>query len=102
MNIGLPATAVQRGVKSCSKVLLPDKERKLYRLKAMNPALPYLSKKALRKQILDKSKKVNTCPYCREANGVVKKCGLLKIVHEKFRHKKSSDPIVMEKIGIFP
>nr|CAD7197843.1 unnamed protein product [Timema douglasi] len=94
-------TVLQTICKSCSKVLLPDKDRKLYRLKAMNPALPYLSKKALRKQILDKSKKVNTCPYCREANGVVKKCGLLKIVHEKFRHKKSSDPVVMEKIAAY-
>ncbi|KAG8946948.1 hypothetical protein FRC00_009353, partial [Tulasnella sp. 408] len=29
------------------------------------------------------------CPYCNATNGVVKKAGLLRIVHEKFRAKKT-------------
>ena len=37
-------------------------------------------------------KKITKCFHCHELNGVVKKCGLLKISHEKYRSvKKSSD-----------
>ena len=37
-------------------------------------------------------KKISKCFHCGDLNGVVKKCGLLKISHEKFRSaKKSSD-----------
>lgn len=66
----------------------------------MNPDLPYLVKKALRRQILDKTKKVSICPYCKSLNGVVKKCGMLKIVHDKYRNKKKSDPIVTDRLGM--
>ena len=31
------------------------------------------------------------CPSCRSTNGVIKKSGALRIVHEKFRAKKTSD-----------
>lgn len=68
-----------------------------------------MTKKALRKKIIDKCKKVNRCPYCKEINGVVKKltggkastgsAGVLKIVHEKFRGTKSKDPAFQEQMG---
>jgi DNA-directed RNA polymerase III subunit RPC1 len=86
-------------LQSCSRVLLPDKERKSLKVKVMNPALPYLIRKALRKQILDKAKKISICPHCRDLNGTVKKCGLLKIVHEKYRTKKATDSVVLEALG---
>jgi DNA-directed RNA polymerase III subunit RPC1 len=70
-------------------------------MKVMNPALPYLVRKALRKQILDKAKKVTICPHCRELNGTIKKCGLLKIVHEKYRSKKTVDPVITDALGEF-
>ena len=63
--------------------------------------MPYLEKKALRKIILEKCKKVSICPHCKELNGVVKKAGLLKIIHEKFRGKKNTDPLVKQTIGKF-
>jgi DNA-directed RNA polymerase III subunit RPC1 len=88
-------------LQSCSRVLLPDKERKPLLVKVMNPSLPYLVRKALRKQILDKAKKFTICPHCRELNGTVKKCGLLKIVHEKYRSKKSTDPVITDVLGEF-
>lgn len=88
-------------LQSCSHVLLPDKERKPCRMKVMNPSLPYLVRKAFRKQILDKAKKISVCPHCGELNGTVKKCGLLKIVHEKFRSKKSTDPVIVDALGEF-
>lgn len=88
-------------LQTCSHVLLSDNERKSLKMKVMNPALPYLVRKALRKQIFDKAKKVTTCPHCRELNGAVRKCGLLKIVHEKYRSKKATDPVVAESLGEF-
>ena len=61
--------------------------------------LPYLSKKALRKKIIEQCKKVNVCPYCDASNGVVKKCGLLKISHEKFRSVKKTAEVVLNKLA---
>ena len=35
-------------------------------------------------------------------SGTVKKCGLLKIVHEKYKHnKKTADPVVQDFINSF-
>jgi hypothetical protein len=70
-------------------------------MKVMNPSLPYLVRKAFRKQILDKAKKITVCPHCGELNGTVKKCGLLKIVHEKYRSKKATDPVITDALGEF-
>ncbi|XP_014677319.1 PREDICTED: DNA-directed RNA polymerase III subunit RPC1-like [Priapulus caudatus] len=77
--------------KTCSRVLLPPGERQGYldSLKRLN--LNYLQRKALRKKITDRCKKVHNCPYCKIKNGIVKKCALLKIVHERFRHVKKND-----------
>ena len=61
--------------------------------------MPYLTKKALRKKIVDQCKKVNVCPYCESPNGVVKKCGLLKISHEKFRSVKKTADVVLNKLA---
>jgi DNA-directed RNA polymerase III subunit RPC1 len=35
--------------------------------------------------VVEKSKKLTQCFSCGEINGTVKKCGLLKISHEKYR-----------------
>lgn len=81
--------------------MLSEKDKSLYLPRVLNPNLGYLNRKALRKQILDKVKKVSVCPYCKELNGIVKKAGLLKIVHEKYRSKKKTDPIIQEKLAEF-
>ncbi|XP_043285852.1 DNA-directed RNA polymerase III subunit RPC1 [Venturia canescens] len=85
--------------KKCSHVMLPPIEKKAFLTRVLNPNLGYLSRKALRKRILEKAKKTTTCQNCREINGTVKKAGLLKIVHEKYKAKKKTDPIVLEKLA---
>jgi DNA-directed RNA polymerase III subunit RPC1 len=35
------------------------------------------------------ARKVVYCPYCSAINGAVKKSGALKIIHDKFRSKKT-------------
>jgi hypothetical protein len=41
------------------------------------------------------ARKVVYCPYCSAINGTVKKAGALKIIHDKFRAKKTAEE--MEK-----
>jgi DNA-directed RNA polymerase III subunit RPC1 len=63
--------------------------------------MPYLAKKALRKKIHEKAKKNNICFNCGEFNGVVKKCGVLKILHDKFKAVKKNETIVKEFVESF-
>ncbi|KAH0537813.1 hypothetical protein KQX54_001030 [Cotesia glomerata] len=74
--------------KKCSRVLLDEQAKAQYVKRVSNPNLGYLERKALRSQILKKVKKKSVCPYCGDLNGVVKKAGLLKIVHQKFKNQK--------------
>jgi len=46
---------------------------------------------ALRKAVNTAARKVVYCPYCAATNGAVKKAGALKIIHDKFRAKKTAD-----------
>ena len=85
--------------KSCCRILLLPKVAKGFRQKVSRREIPYLAKKALRKKIIDACKKVNTCPSCGELNGVVKKCGLLKISHEKFRSCKKNSEVLQNKLA---
>lgn len=82
----------------CARVLLNDKDRMSYYTKVRNPNLTYLARKSLRKQIQDKCKKVSLCPHCGDINGTIKKCGLLKISHEKFRTRRP-ELIMAAKLG---
>jgi len=56
-------------------------------------------RKALRKKILEVAKKKTVCPNCKSNNGPVKKAGFLKIVHEKYKNLKKTDPIIQEKLA---
>lgn len=82
----------------CARVLLPDHERQTYYNKVRNPNLSYLFRKSLRKQIQLKAKKHNICPHCGDINGTIKKCGLLKIVHEKY-HNKKPDAVMLSTLA---
>lgn len=86
-------------LQKCSTIMLTKDIKKTYLNRVLNPNLDYLSRKALRKQILEKAKKTSICPSCGEQNGTVKKAGLLKIVHEKFKGKKSTDIVLQEKLA---
>jgi len=45
------------------------------------------------------ARKVVYCPYCSATNGVVKKAGALKIIHDKFRAKKTADELEKWKLS---
>lgn len=85
----------------CSHVMLSFSDKDHYRHIILNPNLGYLTRKALRKRIWEKAKKTTTCQNCGGLNGPVKKDGFLKIVHEKYKNKKKSDPIVKRKLDEF-
>lgn len=55
-------------------------------------------RKGLRKQIWEKAKKRTICPNCNENNGPVKKAGFLKIVYEKYKNLKKTDPLIQERL----
>ena len=78
--------------KSCSRVLLPDYERKQQLKKMRSPRTDVLGKAALFKRALDRCKKTKQCPYCHRPNGTVKKvhgAPTLKIVHERYKGRQN-------------
>ncbi|KAF9991179.1 hypothetical protein BGZ75_002806 [Mortierella antarctica] len=82
---------LQNICKTCSRVLLSEKDRRTYIRKLRAPNLENLTRKTVVKNVNDKCKKVVYCPYCEATNGAVKKVGALRIVHEKFRAKRALD-----------
>ncbi|EDS26516.1 conserved hypothetical protein [Culex quinquefasciatus] len=88
-------TILQSICKICSRVMLKEDEKKQFSARLTNPNLSYLAKKSIHSQVLKKAKKNTKCPCCGCLNGPVKKgAGLMKIVHEPFRGKKATDPLV--------
>lgn len=84
---------------TCARVMLKDQDKVIYGRRLLNPNLSYLAKKSIASQILVKSKKHTKCPYCGSINGPIKKGpGLMKILHEPFRGKKPTDPIMSETL----
>jgi len=92
--------------KKCAHVLLEDSEKNQFRFRLLNPHLSYMTKRAVRKKIIDKCKKVVKCPHCKSINGFVKKMTaakgstnntILKIVHEVYREKDKDK--LMEKLS---
>lgn len=80
--------------------MLKDQDKVVYGRRLLNPNLSYLAKKSIASQILVKSKKHTKCPHCGAINGPIKKGpGLMKILHEPFRGKKPSDPIISEALN---
>nr|XP_023022188.1 DNA-directed RNA polymerase III subunit RPC1 [Leptinotarsa decemlineata] len=82
--------------KRCAHVLLDESDKYQYRSRLANSHLSYMTKKAIRKKLIEKCRKITKCPYCKELNGFVKKMtaakgsagnSVLKIVHEKNRGK---------------
>lgn len=81
--------------------MLKESDKEAFSKKITNKQLSYLTKKSMHGIILTKSKKHTKCPYCGAINGPVKKGpGLLKILHEPFRGKKATDPIMSRALGM--
>ncbi|CAH2007685.1 unnamed protein product [Acanthoscelides obtectus] len=102
-------TILQTICKDCACVMMSEDDKQSFRIRLSNPNLSYMTKKAIRKKIVDKCKKVQKCPHCKELNGTVKKMTggkgstgntLLKIVHEK-HHIKDKDIILENQLKEF-
>ncbi|CAH2094859.1 unnamed protein product [Euphydryas editha] len=96
-------TILQTICKNCAKVMLPEPIKKSFRRKFLHPELSYLHKKTLRAAVLKKAKTCTKCPHCESLNGIVKKSPacILKIIHDKYRTKKPTDPIVQNVLQDF-
>ncbi|KAI0084185.1 beta and beta-prime subunits of DNA dependent RNA-polymerase [Irpex rosettiformis] len=81
--------------KSCARVLLEEPDRRSYLKRFRRPGLENIHRQALIKAVNTLARKTVYCPYCASTNGAVKKVGALKIIHDKFRAKKTADE--MEK-----
>lgn len=80
--------------------MLKDIDKQMYGRRLLSQNLSYLAKKSITSQILGKAKKHTKCPHCGAINGPVKKGpGLMKILHEPFRGKKTTDPIMQEQLS---
>ncbi|OCH86035.1 beta and beta-prime subunits of DNA dependent RNA-polymerase [Obba rivulosa] len=81
--------------KTCARVMLEEPDRRVYLKRFRRPNLENLHRQALIKSVNGLARKAVYCPYCSAINGAVKKAGALKIIHDKFRAKKTADE--MEK-----
>ncbi|ERL89280.1 hypothetical protein D910_06653 [Dendroctonus ponderosae] len=77
-------------------------EKMPYRMKLSNPRLSYMTRKIIRKKIVEKCKKVSKCPHCKAVNGIVKKMTAakgstsnttLKIVHDVDYREKDKEKL---------
>ncbi|KAF8974574.1 hypothetical protein BDZ97DRAFT_1774354 [Flammula alnicola] len=79
--------------KTCARVLLEEPDRRTYLKRFRRPVLENVQRQALSKAVNTMARKVVYCPYCSATNGAVKKAGALKIIHDKFRAKKTADEL---------
>ncbi|GLC35764.1 hypothetical protein PLESTM_000363300 [Pleodorina starrii] len=76
--------------KSCSRVLLPEEERKVWLKRFRNPRVERVQRGFMFRKLNDRCKRQKNCPHCGEYNATVKKAtGVLKIVHERFNKNVS-------------
>ncbi|PVU99530.1 hypothetical protein BB559_000640 [Furculomyces boomerangus] len=83
-------TILQNICKTCCKVMLDESEKRSHLKKLRTEGLDNLRIQGIIKSVNTKCKKVTYCMHCKGTNGVVKKAGPLKIVHEKFRQKRTA------------
>lgn len=74
---------------------MEEPDRRLYLKRFRRPNLENIQRVGLCKAVNTMARKVVYCPYCAATNGAVKKAGALKIIHDKFRAKKTAEE--MEK-----
>ncbi|TFK64915.1 beta and beta-prime subunits of DNA dependent RNA-polymerase [Pluteus cervinus] len=79
--------------KTCARVLLDEPDRRVYLKRFRRPNLENMQRQSLTKAVNSLARKVVYCPYCSAINGAVKKAGALKIIHDKFRAKKTADDL---------
>ncbi|GLB33325.1 putative DNA-dependent RNA polymerase [Lyophyllum shimeji] len=77
--------------KTCARVLLEEPDRRVFLKRFRRPNLENMQRQALTKAVNTMARKCVYCPYCSATNGAVKKAGALKIIHDKFRAKKTAE-----------
>ena len=72
--------------KDCSRVLLPEKEKRSYLRSLRRPGLDGLRKETIIKKISGDCRKVKVCPHCEAFNGPVRKVAghPIKMFHSKY------------------
>ncbi|OMJ08652.1 DNA-directed RNA polymerase III subunit rpc1 [Smittium culicis] len=75
---------------SCCRVMLNETERISFIKRLRTVGIDNLRTQQIIKSVTATCKKVTYCMHCKGTNGVVKKAGPLKIVHEKFRQKRTA------------
>ncbi|KAK3608217.1 hypothetical protein CHS0354_039236 [Potamilus streckersoni] len=93
-------TVLQMICKTCSKLLLKREDRQFFQ-EAVKKPMTYLQRKITKRKVWEKCRKVSQCPHCGAYNGMVKKCGLLKVVHDRYKQKKKDDPVMTDFLGSF-
>ncbi|KAJ1909852.1 DNA-directed RNA polymerase III subunit C1 (rpo31), partial [Coemansia sp. S17] len=83
-------TILQDICKTCSRVMLEESDRRSTLITLRRPGIDGLQTRAVVKGVNDRCKKVTYCPHCTATNGVVKKGGPLKIIHDKYRQKRTA------------
>jgi len=78
-------TILQVICKTCSRVMLVDADRQVFLKRLRNPRIEVIARRAICKKIIDKCKRCVVCHYCGGINGVVKKIGAMRIIHDRFR-----------------
>ncbi|KAF2073163.1 hypothetical protein CYY_005516 [Polysphondylium violaceum] len=73
--------------KCCGCILLDDEKKKTYLRKMRNKKLDALQRRALLKKIFLDCRKLKECVKCKATNGIIKKQGAFKIIHEKYKGK---------------
>jgi len=76
--------------KNCATVLLDEQTRRKYLRSFRRPGLENLQRTQTFKAVNTAARKVSYCPRCKQLNGTVKKVPMMKIIHDKFRSKKTA------------
>ena len=71
-------------------MLLEEPDRRIYLKKFRRPNIENMQRQSFFKAVNAAARKIVYCPYCAATNGAVKKAGALKIIHDKFRAKKTA------------
>ncbi|KAJ3736053.1 hypothetical protein DFJ43DRAFT_1053181 [Lentinula guzmanii] len=88
--------------KTCARVLLEEPDRRNFIKRFRRPNLENIQRQALTKAVNTMARKTVYCPYCSATNGAVKKAGALKIIHDKFRAKKTAEEMEKWKKSFAP
>ena len=71
--------------KTCSRILLPPKDRLKFTKAMLHPLTQTDSvrRAGVFKKVVERCKKAKECPHCGALNGLVKRVGCMRVVHEK-------------------